>query len=426
MKINQNQPTANRPHVTTLEKRKTELHITRQNKNTYNWFNHEENNEEQEIKTPTTARELMYNLTKALEKWRDMSQEQRNTTKLHEFAELYHISFATFCINVNRNGLSQEGEKMLLEINNESKDNNTYELFNREESKINNESEDNKQEIKTPTNPLEMRLAITKALEKWQDMPNEQRKAIGLRKFAEQHGIEIRTFRTNANVNGLKQEGNERLLKIKYKHEFNKLTPQHIKEWQDICQNEQNPNFAKFTAERNLSTRNFIRHCAKSGRITQIGEQFIRKYDGHKFNLITPEILEEWSKLSQNERNEEWKNEFAERHNIRIITMINYINVLKEGPLRTEGKQLIQKAQGHRFNTIIKEPIKRWCSMTQTQRDNIGLHRFAEKNNLYYASFKNYVTPYGITTDLGQRKLNEPDKISKARTSSLMKFLRRR
>ncbi len=412
------------PLLTIPKKKKSisENHLPTQNQdNNYDLFNHEE----QEIKTPTTAREMTYNLIKALEEWCSMSQEQRYLIKIHEFAEKYRISYPVFGINVNQNeqnGLSQEGEDLLSRINNADKTNELRRATEYLLSKINNECENNntheffnheedseEQEIKTPNNKRGMTHALTKALEKWRDMPQKERDKTTLNEFAERYKINYGTFHTYADQNGLKQDGDERLLKIKHNHKFNKLEPQHVEEWRNMDPN--NLNLLDFTKTGGFSTSNARKYVTPSGGVTQRGQQLLEEYDGHEFHIITPEILEEWRDMPQGQRDKTTPYEFAQLHNVKITHLVHYINAREEEPLRIEGKQLIQKQRQHRFKTKPKEAIQRWGSMSQDERDKMHLSKFCEKNNLYYGSFQNYVNQDGIT-DRGKKFLNQPDKTS--------------
>ena len=295
------------------------------------------------------------------------------------------------------------------------KKNNTYELFNHEEK---HEEQKIENQIPQPTNMRATKKGLNNALKKWQDMSKEQRATIGLDKFIKQHKLKV-TFRHYADRNGLTKLGNQRLSNIMHTHSFAQLNPKHLKKWNNMCQKKQNNNIDTFCAEHNLLKANFIKYCNSNG-MTPIGNQLIQESNGHEFNHITPEILEEWSKYPQNERDYELRDDFVKRHNIEIADIMRYIRIYKEDTLSLEGKQRIQKAQGHKFNPITKEVIQRWCNMFQYERDKIGLRKFAVKNNLYYVTLRTYVSQYE-PLPRGVELLNKPDKIAKVHRPTTIK-----
>lgn len=135
----------------------------------------------------------------------------------------------------------------------------------------------------------------------------------------------------------------------------------------------------------------------------------------HQFNRITPTLLITWQTNQQQPETQRLSaKQFADTHNIAITTLANYIQ--RDGTLRARGENMLQRAQGHRFNQINADILNAWQKNQQMpEGQRLTSRQFAHQCNIAISGLNHYINSDGILNLRGQSLLQRGTDTARAK-----------
>lgn len=204
----------------------------------------------------------------------------------------------------------------------------------------------------------------------------------------------------------VQQTSLQRALQDKEKNNYQTITGQHIQQWRDLSDIERAQiTRDNFARQHLLSPVEFKNYVTVNGRLKLRGRVLLNSGQSQPFRDIECKDIQAWQALSQKERDHITRDGFAKKYQLDQQTFGNYVTV--DGRLKLRGKSFFNRKKSLPYRKIACRDIQTWQAMSQEERDHLTREGFAEQHQLSPQSFANYVTTAGQLNARGQILLNK-------------------
>ncbi|SEN20200.1 hypothetical protein SAMN04487857_111170 [Pseudomonas sp. ok272] len=178
------------------------------------------------------------------------------------------------------------------------------------------------------------------------------------------------------------------------------LSPEHLKQWARLTQAERDSMvIQQFSSQHGLNLQTLQRYIDQSGALTAQGMDFVSRSQGPRAPVQARHLLE-WEDLSAHERNELPREVFAHENNLDPYELIGYVN--QDGSLTSAGKVLVRRASGESLGPVTGRHLRDWRTLYEARGNKLSAGQFADQQQLNPLEWDDYVQRDGRFTAPGR------------------------
>lgn len=367
----------------------------------------------------------------ALQRWRDMGAEERNTHTLLDFAKQHQFNPFLWQRCIKKNGKITHYGQLILDIEHKKNyrdisasdihnwcsmtqnERNTITFYGFSNQHQLNPSlwkncvtakgkvRKNGQRILDKSHGIRYQEITAKHIHIWCSMKQSERAKFTLHEFSTQHQLNPYVWKNCVTKKGTIRLDGQYILDKEKKCPYNNLTVNHIRSWCGMTQDERNAiTLYGFVVQHHLNLSTWQCHVNKKGELLPRGQYLLDREEKTPYKKITAHDIQAWCQLSQKERDEITSYGFAKKHQLNFRTWENYIN--RKGVIRPHGQHIIDKQNKLTYKKVSAADVQDWNNFSQFERDKIGLYGFAIKRQLNLRTWQAYVMQNGTILAPGQ------------------------
>ena len=243
-------------------------------------------------------------------------------------------------------------------------------------------------------------------IEKWLAMSQARRDQLGRAGFAAQEGLHPNTWQNQVHSDGRAKSLGQAKLNKQLGTQYQPIQATHIEKWLAMSQAGRDQlGRIGFAAQEGLHPHTWQRQVHPDGRVKPLGQAKLNKPVGIKYQSITAVHIKKWMAMSQAGRDQLGRAGFAVQEGLHPHTWQQQVHL--DGRVKLLGQVKLNKPAGIKYQPITAVHIKKWMTMSQVERNQLGRAGFAKQESVYPQILKHYVLLNGNPRPLGQAKLNK-------------------
>ncbi|HWH86242.1 MAG TPA: SET domain-containing protein-lysine N-methyltransferase [Pseudomonas sp.] len=175
-------------------------------------------------------------------------------------------------------------------------------------------------------------------------------------------------------------------------HDPNVVTPLHLTQWSQFSELMLDISIKAFAKKHALDPAAFRQFVHTQGQLKPLGQQMLDRADTAR-TAINNENLQDWRRMSQDDRNRLTREGFAAEHNLDPADFIAHVNT--DGTLRAPGKVLERYANNQAFSPLTAEHLEQWRSRYTATGSASTMNTFVDDNNLDPVLWSTFVNDKG-------------------------------